>query len=283
VAATVGWDTLWTAVSREALQHLSPAHHHETILQMGENHHHRLGYWKDAVTFPFVVLAMMLPWSAFTLLTLRRSFADSLDDRGHRLLQALHCWTWPNLIIWSLLPDPSPRHAAPLLPGIAGLAALVWAQWLQQRAEDDPAQNSALISERRLKLTVVLVGLLVIWLNIKVFFIEHVVPARLAARQPRAKGEAIAALVPPGQTLHLFRLKDEGIMFYYGRPVRRWQSPEQLPSPTEPMYCMLAEAEWRQWHARGPAQPILHLYDEQGAPILLIRVDPLQAIASGGR
>jgi 4-amino-4-deoxy-L-arabinose transferase-like glycosyltransferase len=274
VAATVGWDTLWTAVSREALQHLSPAHHQETILQMAENHHHRLGYWKDAVTFPFVVLAMMLPWSVFALLTLRRGFAENLDERGRRLWQALHCWAWPNLIIWSLLPDPSPRHAAPLLPGLAGLAALVWVRWLGPHpfAESAPKKRG-----------IAFVALLSAWLVAKVVFVEHVVPARLAERQPRAKGEAIAGLVPPGQTLHLFRLKDEGIMFYYGRPVRRWQSPEQLPSSTEPMYCMLAEAEWRQWPALGPAEPILHLYDEQGAPILLIRVDPLQALASGGR
>jgi 4-amino-4-deoxy-L-arabinose transferase-like glycosyltransferase len=274
VAATVGGETFWTAVSREALQHLSPARHHETILQMGENHHHRLGYWKDALTFPFVVLAMILPWSLFALLTLRRRFTEKLDERGRRLLQALHCWTWPNLLIWSLLPDPSPRHAAPLLPGIAGLAALVWIHWLglEPFAEATPKKRG-----------IAFITLLFAWLVAKVIFVEHVVPARLAERQPRAKGEAIAALVPPGQTLHLFRLKDEGIMFYYGRPVRRWQSPEQLPSSTEPMYCMLAEAEWGQWPALGPAQPILHMYDEQGAPILLIRVDPLQSMASGGR
>jgi hypothetical protein len=174
-----------------------------------------------------------------------------------------------------LLPDPSPRHAAPLLPGITGLAALVWICW--PRPSFEPL--SSVLTKRGLAFA----ALLFVWLIAKVVFVEHIVPSRLAERQPRAKGEVIAALVPPGHTLHLFRLKDEGIMFYYGRPVRRWESPDQLPSPTEPMYCMLAEAEWVQWPALGLAQPILHLYDEQGAPILLIRVDPLQAMASGRR
>ena len=38
---------------------------------------------------------------------------------------------------------------------------------------------------------------------------------------PKEKGEQLAAWVPDGNTLYLFQVKDEGIMFYYRRPVRR--------------------------------------------------------------
>src|SRR5262249_27956900 len=171
VATAVGPETFWTAVSREALQHVSPVHHHDTIVQLGDNHHHKLSYWNEALSFPFTILAMMLPWSAFALLTLRRGFVEGLDERGRRLLQALHCWTWPNLLIWSLLPDPSPRHAAPLLPGIAGLAALVWLRWLQ-RVDSESVRSTASMSpntlEWRAKPAIVLASLLVIWIVAKV-------------------------------------------------------------------------------------------------------------------
>jgi 4-amino-4-deoxy-L-arabinose transferase-like glycosyltransferase len=281
-AAITGWDAFWVAVSREALQHLSPGHHHDTILQMGANHHHRLNYWADALTFPFIILGMTLPWSAFALVAIRPTFYRNLDERGQRLLQALHCWTWPNLLIWSLLPDPSARHAAPLLPGISGLGALVWLTWLAPRIRSDatsggqdsnpgPSVKIGILTHRRL--AGVLVGMLGIWLVAKIIFVHWVVPERMADRQPRCRGEQIAACVPAGNPLYVFRFKDEGIMFYYGRPVRRLTCPEHLPSPRERAYCMVMESEWLEWPASHPAEEILRLRDQQGASILLIRCE----------
>jgi hypothetical protein len=83
--------------------------------------------------------------------------------------------------------------------------------------------------------------------------------------------------------LYLFRLKDEGILFYFGRlrssvtggpPARRLAAPEQLPSHAEPVYCILDDNEWRQWHGPRRIEPLLPLTDEQGAPIVLARVLP---------
>ncbi|HYT89372.1 MAG TPA: hypothetical protein VEL76_11755, partial [Gemmataceae bacterium] len=71
---------------------------------------------------------------------------------------------------------------------------------------------------------------------------------------------------------YLFRLKDEGIMFYYGRPVLRLASPADLPCRGTPVYCILEEAEWEQWQTPRPVQVLHHLTDEQGAPIVLVRV-----------
>ena len=72
-------------------------------------------------------------------------------------------------------------------------------------------------------------------------------------------------------------------MFYYGRargahaygadaPVLRLASPDKLPSRSEPVYCILAEREWRSWKSSRPAEAVLRLCDEQGDPIVLVRV-----------
>jgi hypothetical protein len=61
-------------------------------------------------------------------------------------------------------------------------------------------------------------------------------------------------------------------MFYYDRPVLRLKNPAELPSSTEPMYCILEDAEWGQWDFSRPAQAVLRLTDEQGAPIVLVKV-----------
>ena len=82
---------------------------------------------------PFLLLATNLPWSPFALLTLRRGFTRLWDEDARRLLMACHCWTWPNLVFWSIVPEHAARHSFPLFPGFAGLAAFVWVAWLTGR------------------------------------------------------------------------------------------------------------------------------------------------------
>src|SRR5262249_44626037 len=100
-------------------------------------------------------------------------------------------------------------------------------------------------------------------------------------RDPHGKAEQIAALVPADRPLYLFRLKDEGIMFCYGRChaddqperlVRRLNGPEDLPSTAELVYCIVTEAEWAGWDRHRPAEVLLRLLDQQASPILLIAV-----------
>ena len=84
----------------------------------------------------------------------------------------------------------------------------------------------------------------------------------------------IASLVPPRQTLYLFGAKDEGILFYYGRPARRLPCPDHLPATSELVYCMMTESEWRQESFRGSAEAVTRFPDEQGQPLRLVRVRP---------
>ncbi|HEY7157999.1 MAG TPA: glycosyltransferase family 39 protein [Gemmataceae bacterium] len=251
-ASLAGWDTFLDALQREALPRLSPAHHGRPYP------------WHEIITFPLGFLAANLPWSAAALLTLRPGFARLWDERGRRLLQFLHCWTWPNLLFWSIVPGHHLRHAMPLQPGLAGLAAMVWIAWLDGRL------RWPLL---RLKLGRVFLALIVLWLTVKLLFVHVIVPSRDATRQPRCKGEQIAALVPPDHMLYLFRLKDEGILFYYGRPARRLPAPAWLPAFEGAAYCLLTESEYRQWGNPRHAEVVLRLCDEQGTLILLARVD----------
>jgi hypothetical protein len=114
--------------------------------------------------------------------------------------------------------------------------------------------------------------ILVAWVGAKFVFVHAVVPQRTAVREPRDKGEQLAALVPPGRTLFLCRVKDEGIMFYYGREVRRLADWDHLPSHAEPMYCILDEGEWKRWSRSQVTEVLRRLTDEQGAPLVLVRV-----------
>ena len=117
-----GWAIFYETVSREALNHLSPGHGHK-------------GYpWVESLFHPAKVLATMLPWSAVALLALRPSFLQRWDERGRFLLQALHCWVWPNLLFLEFLAPC--RHA--MLPQSSVIsrtirteAAMVCVAWLR--------------------------------------------------------------------------------------------------------------------------------------------------------
>lgn len=250
--ALVGWDTFFDTVSREALMRLSPGHHH------------RAYPWVETLTHPARIFLATLPGSGLALLTLWPGFAGLWDERGKRLLQALHCWVWPNVLFWSLVPEHSVRHSFPLFPGMMGLAGMVWIAWFRGAL---PWRLFFTTPARLLTL------LLVSWVIAKFVFVLVVIPGRAKDRDPRAKGEHLAALVPIGHPLYLFRLKDEGIMFYYGRPVCRLADPRILPVNREPRYCILDESEWKQWDTKRSATQLSRLRDEQGAPIVLIRVE----------
>jgi hypothetical protein len=139
---------------------------------------------------------------------------------------------------------------------------MVWYAWLTGRLRWPlPARLTPLR---------VLVTLLVLWLAVKLAFVQVLVPRRGAERGARRSGEHLAALVPDGEVLYLCGLKDEGILFYYGRPARRVADFACLPH-TAPLHCLLTEAEWRSWHGPGTAEVLCRLRDEQGASCVLVR------------
>jgi hypothetical protein len=253
--AVEGADVFFSTVQREALQRMMPSYapHPDP--------------WYVAVLHPFLLWYTNLPWSLVALVACWPGFGRLWDRRGQLLWQTLHCWIWPNMLIWSLMLDHKPRHSFPLFPAIGGLAALVWIAWLTGRL---PWPSR--IEPRRL-----LAATLVCWLILKVVWVEAIIPRRDWQRDPQGKGALLASLVPGKCVLYLFQLKDEGIMFYYGRSVLRVASPADLPSSGEPLYCILAISEWQHWSERctRSAVPLTTgLRDEQGDEIVLVQVLP---------
>lgn len=255
IAAAVSrtsWDVFHQTVIWEGLSRLAPGYNT-----------YRPYPWLETLTHPFRLLATTLPWSGLALLALRPSFFRLWDRPGQDLLIALHCWVWPQMLFWSLPTEHTPRHSFPLFPGLTGLAAMVWLAWHEGR-----------LSWRlpKLRPAKLLAGALALWLLVKAVHVEMVMPNRIFARQARNKAAVLAALVPLDRVLYLFFLKDEGIMFYYGRPVERLPSPTELPTSTEPVYCILNQQEWRTWGGSRRAELVQGLHDEQGEPIFLVRV-----------
>ena len=174
--------------------------------------------WLESLTFPAVVLAANLPWSIPALFALRPAFLRGLDDRTRLLVQLLHCWAWPNLLFWSLPAQHNVRYVLPICPAITLLGVIVVLQcagWSRVHA----ARGFALAAYS------LLFSVLLAWAVVKVVFVEAVVPIARRTATPEKRVSEIARLVPQGEILYLCRLKDEGVLFYYGRPSSTGSTP----------------------------------------------------------
>jgi 4-amino-4-deoxy-L-arabinose transferase-like glycosyltransferase len=247
-ASQAGWHALYDTVLREALQRLSP------------RHHPRPYPWGEILSFPLLVLAGTLPWSAIALITLQPAFARACDERGRRLLHVLHAWLLVNLLFWALVPGHRPRHCLPLQPAIAALAALVWIAWLEGRWR---------WPVRWCRPFPVLIGVLALFAVAKAGFV-HWPTNRHESLRPQAA--VLSAWVPRGQPLVIFRLKDEGLLFYFGGETRRLSGPEALVDADQPAYCLLTAREWTTWPGDRRADELAWLHDGQGEPLVLVRL-----------
>lgn len=254
VVQQVGWDALANTIRGEVAYRFNPppkAH----------------GYpWASVLSYPFVVLAAHLPLSLFALRTLRPSFFHRFDDRGKRLLQLLHCWAWPSLLFWSLVPNHNVRYALPMSPGLMGLGVV---GLLGCSRLDGPIASPGPGRGVGVRF---LLGCLALWLIVKVVFVEVVVPHRTAGRDAEITAARLRELVPEGETLHVLRLKDEGVMFYYGRPVRKVHDPAAVPRPA---YVVLIAQEWDDRAAFGGVTLIQWMYDQQGDPLVLALMEAM--------
>src|SRR5205823_2463588 len=86
----------------------------------------------------------------------------------------------------------------------------------------------------------------------------------------RHLGSYLSARVPRGAPLFICRLKDEGLLFYYGRPTCRLATLSAFKD--EPAYCLLTAAERTQWPVDQPLEEIAWVTDGQGDPVVLVRV-----------
>jgi hypothetical protein len=113
-----------------------------------------------------------------------------------------------------------------------------------------------------------LLAFLFCWLVAKVVFVEVVIPNRTAGRNAEVTATQLREHVPADQSLYVFKLKDEGITFYYAHPVLRLNDPNALPRGA---YAVLIQREWKDRAAFGHLKLISCMDDQQGDPIYLVR------------
>lgn len=330
VVQRVGWPTLRDTLWQQALPRLSPAHQHGERL------------WLQTPLHPLKMLLCGLPWSLFVGLACWRRFylhraepgtvTNRLTPATQALLRTWHCWVWPSLLLFTLLPDHDARHSMPLLTGLVALGATACLLALSPNMDASirrlaqiglvtllagfsvaavlslpvgwqrllPSQwpIAALLwfvaatvlmagwwSAHRQRWSATVVGLVVVWLVVKIAFAELVVPIR-SVRDPVGKAAILKRSVPSGEPLYIFEAKDEGIMFYYGGPVFRVRGWERLP-PREQVYCLAVPRELHAL-ANNPRWYVvwqLPFLDEQGDPIVLVllqaRNHPSSALTKG--
>ncbi|MFO0841482.1 MAG: glycosyltransferase family 39 protein [Gemmataceae bacterium] len=234
VGRSVGPAALLDALSREGLSRLSPGHHPKPYP------------WGELATFPLGFLAICLPWSLVAVPALRPSFGDRLDDRQRLLWQLSLAWLLAALAFWTLAPGHKPRHVLPAQPAVAVLAAL----------------GCATRPRLRLVPRVALPG----WLAVKLVWVAFLLPLRFHHGEVEEAAADLAAHVPETDILHLDNLKDECLLFYYGRPARRVRGLAGEPGA----WCLLTEQEWRDH--RGRVEARRRLSDSQRQPVWLVRV-----------
>jgi len=236
VADRVGWEALAGTIRAEAAYRFN-----SPPKAKGYPYH-------ELATYPLLVIAAHLPVALFAIRTLRPSFLSSLDDRGRHVVQLLHCWVWPNLIFWTLVPNHNVRYILPLSPALMALGAI-----------------GMFRGGSRVRVGLAL-GFLVMWLILKIAFVEVAVSRR--DRDARPAAAELRELVPPGEPLHLYKLKDEGVLFYFGRPAKRLHEPEPIPAGS---FALLLQSEWDHRDRYGDVLLVRGLYDQQHDPIYLVR------------
>jgi hypothetical protein len=234
---------------------------------------------QETLLHPLKVVVLGLPFSVLALWTLRPGFSRLWDERRKQLLVALHCWTWPNLLLWSLPTEHKARFSFPLLPALSGLAAMVVFAWLTGKmsfsglcfghvSSGDPGQSRKV---NRLAI-VSLVGTAILWLTLKVGYANGLIHRRGHDHSPQANGQLLASLLPADQLLYLLDIKEDDVLFYFGRPALQLHNPAHLPAGPDPVYCLLDHKALQGWHSGKTVEMVQEITIAQGTKLYLVRV-----------
>ena len=250
-ANAVGWSKLNEQIGGEAAQRFAP----------GQTKKYP---WGETVLFPVVVLAANTFSTAAVLLSLRKSFRDRLTPMERSVWLLGHCWIWPNLLFWTLPAQHNVRYVFPMIPGVCLLAGLWWVKWFETRP-DVPWRRGLFITP------------IVVWFFVKIVYTEVIHPEELSKRDARGVGRRLAELVPPGEVLSISKLKDEGIMFYYDRPIEQIGWPADAPPPKFRWAFLMAKespsqepSEWQLVEGAPGVRLVEKLREQGGAPAFLV-------------
>jgi 4-amino-4-deoxy-L-arabinose transferase-like glycosyltransferase len=227
----------------------------------------------ETLIHPFKVLGIALPWSAIALFGLwRRDCTSAAHPVGvptecgtslqeptglsRRFLeQSLWCWAVCGTVMMSIFPDHNIRQSFSLVPAWTLLGVLALLRFL-------PSVSP--ITQKRL-----LISALVVWCLIKVIYVEVIIPARFVHRpQLASQAKIMQTFVPASATLYLSRVKDECLMFNYGRAVQRIASWDHLPTSGD-CWCVLTESEYAHFPLKIEQEQVI--LDAQGEKLVLCR------------
>lgn len=222
----------------------------------------------ETLAHPFLVLGICLPWSIFLVHAWRkklfRRVANMPVTMQVMIERSLWCWALAGTLMMTFFPDHNIRQSFSLVPawtllGVLALCRLyhdaALPRWLQQK----PLSYLMLA--------------IVIWSVIKIVHVEVLIPARYAKR-PSLDEQAfkLQQAIPSSATLYISRLKDECLMFHYGREVTRLREWNSL-TPTG-CYCLLTATERTNWPLTSRIQTETPLLNAQGEPIILVQLTP---------
>lgn len=221
----------------------------------------------ETLLHPLKVMGICLPWSVFALMAWwqRRTGSATTSTLQQVVSRSLLCWAVLGTLMMTVFPDHNIRQSFSLVPAWTLLGALAIRQWfLEQRLP-------AWIRHKPMHAISIAVA---VWLIVKIAYVQVLVPARFLERPSlREQASRIQNMVPREATLYLSRVKDECLMFNYGRAVRRLGSWEQLNSAT-PAFCLLTSAERASW-LPGLVQLIVQedtLLDAQGEQLTMVQL-----------
>lgn len=97
------------------------------------SHHSGPPRWLETALHPLKIFVATLPWSVWLCFTMVRSWWSALSTGQRRLAEEMSCWFWPNLLLFTLLPEHGTRQSFPFMPATGALAGLIWAQALSNQ------------------------------------------------------------------------------------------------------------------------------------------------------
>ncbi len=217
----------------------------------------------ETLLHPFKIIGIAAPWSIIVLLGWRKRIFTSLT----LIEKSLLCWAVAGTLMMTVFPDHNIRQSFSLVPAwtLLGVFTLkrmwqndVFPEWLKQH----PFRW--------------LMVAMLIWSAIKIIHVEVLIPARFRERPSlEAQATIMRQFVPADATLYLARVKDECLLFNYGRSVQRLRNWGLLPMSIN-IWCVLTEDERRCWPS-SLSQRVMRehsMLDAQGDQLILVELQP---------
>lgn len=215
----------------------------------------------ESLVHPFKIIGIAAPWSIIVILGWRKRVFTSLT----LIEKSLLCWAVAGTLMMTVFPDHNIRQSFSLVPAWTLLGVFT----LHRTWQADAVPGWLKQNPFRW-----LIASMLVWSAIKIIHVEVLMPARFRERPSlEAQATIMRQFVPTGARLYLARVKDECLLFNYGRGVQRlgnwstfvWQGSD---------CCALTPEERRNWPDSIVSSIVQEcsILDAQGDTLLLVRL-----------